>query len=199
MSIKAVTVFCGSSPGGRPIYAETARLLGRHLAELGVTLVYGGGRVGMMGQLADAALEAGGEVTGVITRHLYNMEVGHTGTDLKIVESMHERKALMAESGDGFIMMPGGLGSLDEFFEALTWAQLGLHSKPCGILNVDGYFNGLLDFIDHIREEQFMSPGARQLILHEQRVAALLDKMHNYQPAPSDKGRWAKTLSQLEA
>ena len=198
MSIKQLTVYCGSSPGNNAVYAESARALGRLLAQRGITLVYGGGRVGMMGQLADAALEAGARVTGVITRHLYNMEVGHTGTDLQIVDTMHERKARMAELGDGFVMLPGGLGSLDEFFEVLTWAQLGLHSKPCGLLNVYGYFEELMRFLEHVHQEQFMSPGARQLILHHSEPELLLDTMMAYSPVPSDKGRWARSLSQIE-
>ena len=199
MKLQRITVFCGSSPGGDPAYAEAARALGARLAQEGIGIVYGGGRVGMMGQLAQAALDQGGEVIGVITRHLYNMEVGHTGTDLRIVGDMHRRKADMAELGDGFIMLPGGLGSLDEFFEAATWSQLGLHAKPCGILNVNGYFDRLLEFLDHAKAELFMAPQARSLVHADIDIDALLSWMRQFEPTPPDKGAWAKALSRLEA
>ena len=199
MKLQRITVFCGSSPGGDPAYAEAARALGARLAQEGIGIVYGGGRVGMMGQLAQAALDQGGEVIGVITRHLYNMEVGHTGTDLRIVGDMHRRKADMAELGDGFIMLPGGLGSLDEFFEAATWSQLGLHAKPCGILNVNGYFDRLLGFLGHAKAELFMAPQARSLVHADIDIDALLSWMRQFEPTPPDKGAWAKALSRLEA
>ena len=199
MKLQRITVFCGSSPGGDPAYAEAARALGAKLAQEGIGIVYGGGRVGMMGQLAQAALDHGGEVIGIITRHLYNMEVGHTGTDLRIVNSMHQRKADMAELGHGFIMLPGGLGSLDEFFEAVTWSQLGLHAKPCGILNIKGYFDQLLAFLDHAKDELFMAPPARGLVHADADANALLAWMRRFEPLTPDKGAWAKALSQLEA
>ncbi len=199
MQIKKLTIFCGSSPGAKPDYGQAAEELGRFLAKKGVTIVYGGGRVGMMGRLADAALQAGGTVMGVITQHLYNMEVGHTGTDLHVVDTMHERKAIMAEEGDGFLILPGGLGSLDEFFEAVTWSQLGLHKKPCGLLNVLGYFNTLISFLDHACQEQFMALSARKLIISGDDIEHLWKMMDSFSPSDSDKGRWARTLSQFKA
>src|ERR1043165_174167 len=144
---RRVCVFCGSSPGARPEYRQAAEAMGRLLASRRIGLVYGGGNVGLMGLLADAALSAGGEVIGVIPRHLDAREVAHRGLpDLRVVASMHERKALMADLSDAFIALPGGLGTLEEMFEILTWAQLGLHRKPCGLLNVLGYFDRLLSF-----------------------------------------------------
>ncbi|MEN4099329.1 MAG: TIGR00730 family Rossman fold protein, partial [Anaerolineaceae bacterium] len=155
--MKRICVFCGSSPGARPEYLDAAAALGQALARRGLGLVYGGGRLGLMGAIARAALAAGGEVTGVIPRGLVEREVGFTElNDLRVVESMHERKALMIELSDGFIALPGGLGTIEEFFEALTWGQLGLHQKPCGLLNVSGYFDHLVAFLDNVRAEQFV-------------------------------------------
>jgi uncharacterized protein (TIGR00730 family) len=155
----AVAVYCGSSPGADPRVAGAAVDLGALLAERGIRLVYGGGRVGVMGALADAVLDAGGTVHGVITRALLDREVAHAGlSDLEIVDTMHERKARMADVADAFVMMPGGFGTLDEFFEALTWSQLGVHDKPCGILDVAGYFRPLLDFVQSAVAARFVRP-----------------------------------------
>jgi hypothetical protein len=155
--MKTLCVFTGSNKGSRREYADAARALGRALAERGIRLVYGGGRVGLMGVIADAALSAGGEVVGVIPEALVAKEVGHGSvSELRVVKSMHERKALMADLSDGFVALPGGWGTLDEFFEILTWAQLGLHRKPCGLLNVHGYFDRLLAFLDHSVAEGFV-------------------------------------------
>jgi uncharacterized protein (TIGR00730 family) len=176
----AVCVFCGSSPGARPAYREAAEALGRLLAAQGRTLVYGGGNVGLMGTVADAALAGGGRVIGVIPQHLVAREVGHTGlTDLRRVNSMHERKQLMADLADTFVLLPGGLGSLEEFFEVWTWGQLGLHGKPYGLLNVDGYFDRLLAFLDHAVAERFVREEHRALVLVDddpERLLARLDR-----------------------
>lgn len=158
-----------------------ARELGSALAARGIGLVYGGGCVGLMGMLADRVLAEGGHVTGVIPQALMDLEVGHRGlSDLRIVGSMHERKALMAELGDGFVALPGGLGTLDESFEILTWAQLGLHAKPVGLLNVEAYFDSLLVFLDHAVDERFLRPEHRALLQVHDRPAALLDQMERW-------------------
>jgi uncharacterized protein (TIGR00730 family) len=171
-------VFCGSSPGTRPIYAAAAASLARCLVANGIGIVYGGGKVGLMGALADAALAEGGHVIGVIPRALMEREIAHRGlSDLRIVGSMHERKALMAELSDGFIAMPGGYGTLDEFCEILTWTQLGLIAKPCGVLNVDGYFDRLLDHFDHAVAEQFVKPLHRDMIVTDDDADALVDRL----------------------
>jgi len=186
-----ICVFCGSSPGARPIYVQAARRLGQTLADRGLTLVYGGARVGTMGQLAQAALDAGGRVIGVIPRALVDREVAHTGlSELRIVSSMHERKALMSNLSDAFIALPGGLGTIDEFFEVLCWSQLGLHTKPCGLLNVGGYYDRLTAFLDHTVEEQFVRASHRALVLVEQDVEALLDAFGRYRAPPTDKAKW---------
>ena len=179
--LQNVCVFCGSSPGARPAYIQAARHMGQTLARRGLTLVYGGARVGTMGQLAQAALDAGGHVIGVIPRTLVDMEVAHTGLpDLRIVGSMHERKALMADLADAFIALPGGLGTIDEFFEVLCWSQLGLHAKPCGLLNVEGYYDRLTAFLDHSVEEQFVRATHRRFVLVEQDAETLLDAFAAY-------------------
>ncbi|MGH9694577.1 MAG: TIGR00730 family Rossman fold protein [Bryobacteraceae bacterium] len=171
-------VFCGSSLGLRAIYGDTAAALGRLTAERGIELVYGGGHVGLMGALADAALAANGHVIGVMPQSLIDREVGHAGLpDMRIVGSMHERKALMAELADGFIALPGAHGTLDEFCEVLTWAQLGIHAKPCGILNVNGYYDGLLALFDHAVDEGFLKAIHRDMIVVESDPAALLDRL----------------------
>ena len=186
-----VCVFCGSSPGARPLYVQAARHLGETLARRGLTLVYGGARVGTMGQLAQAALEAGGHVIGVIPRALAELEVAHTGLpDLRVVDSMHERKALMADLADAFIALPGGLGTIEEFFEVLCWSQLGLHTKPCGLLNVDGYYDRLTAFLDLCVREQFVCATHRELVLVEQDPDALLDAFERYQAPKADKAEW---------
>jgi uncharacterized protein (TIGR00730 family) len=188
MEMKRVCVFCGSSAGTRPVYAEAARAMGRLLAERGIGLVYGGGRVGLMGEVADAVLAAGGEVTGVIPRGLMEREVGHRGlTTLHVTGTMHERKALMVDLSDGFVALPGGYGTLDELCEALTWSQLGIHARPCGILNVDGYFDALLALFDHAAREGFVREAHRRLVLEASQPAALLDAMAGFQAPVTEK------------
>ena len=183
-----VCVFCGSSSGRGDAYEAAARLLGRTLAGSGVTVVYGGASVGLMGTLADAALGAGGEVIGVIPKALQEREISHGGlTDLCVVGSMHERKALMSDLSDGFIAMPGGAGTLEEFFEVWTWAQLGEHSKPCGLLNVGGYFDPMLTFLDHVATQGFLSQKHRAMILVENEPARLLEAFSNYCPPETPK------------
>ncbi|HET7478932.1 MAG TPA: TIGR00730 family Rossman fold protein [Rubrobacteraceae bacterium] len=186
--MRSICVFCGSRPGADPAYAEAAGALGRALAEAGVTLVYGGGHVGLMGVVADAALGAGGEVIGVMTRALVEREIAHTGlTKLHVVVSMHERKALMADLSEGFIALPGGTGTLEEFFEVLTWAQLGEHQKPCGLLNIAGYYDPLLTVFDHMVERGFVSREHRRLVLVESGPTAMLDAFARYSPPKTVK------------
>lgn len=164
-SLRRVCVFAGSSPGARPEYAAAAAELGRALATAGVGVVYGGGAVGLMGVLADAALEAGGDVVGVIPEDLHRREVGHTGlTELSVVDSMHERKALMADLSDGFVLLPGGIGSLEEFVEVLTWDQLGIHAKPCVVLDVASCWTPLLDLLDAMVVEGFLRAEHRAMV-----------------------------------
>jgi uncharacterized protein (TIGR00730 family) len=181
--VKSVCVFCGSRPGSEPAYAESARDLGRTLAETDVTLVYGGGHVGLMGVVADAALEAGGEVIGVMPKALVEREIAHTGlTKLHVVGSMHERKALMAELSEGFVALPGGTGTLEEFFEVLTWAQLGEHRKPCGLLNVAGYYDPLLTVFGHMVARGFLSEEHRELVVVETDPRAMLEAFARHEP-----------------
>ncbi len=181
--MKRICVFCGSSMGASPAFAEGARALGRALAEAGITLVYGGGGVGLMGVLADAVLEAGGEVIGVIPRPLWARELGHTGlTALHVVDSMHQRKALMAELSDGFIALPGGAGTLEEFAEMWTWGLLGVHRKPCGLLEVNGYYAPLLALLDHMVAQGFLRPEHRDMVLVESDPRRLLERFATYEP-----------------
>jgi uncharacterized protein (TIGR00730 family) len=181
--LRSVCVFSGSSPGARPSYTETAAALGREVATRGMRLVYGGASVGLMGAVADAALAAGGEVVGVIPQHLVDREVAHDGlTELRVTGSMHERKALMADLADGFVALPGGLGTLEELAEILTWSQLGLQSKPCGLLDVEGFFDPLLAFLDHTVAERFVSTEHRALVLAADRPDALLDLLAGWRP-----------------
>ena len=194
--MKRIAVFCGSSPGSKPEYIAMAVRLGKKLAESHIELVYGGGNVGMMGVLANAVVQNNGTVTGVITRHLYDMEVAFTGlSDLRVVDSMHERKALMAELSDGFIALPGGLGTLDEMFEILTWAQLNIHRKPCGFLNVSGYYDKLIEFVDHMIAQSFVKKEYRALMEIDDDPAGLLEKFRQHKPLNIDKGEWAKQLA----
>ena len=180
--MKSICVFCGSSTGDDPAFADAARLMGAALIERNCTLVYGGGSVGLMGVLADAVLAAGGHVVGVIPRLLWEREVGHRGlTDLRIVETMHERKALMAELSDGFIAMPGGIGTFEEFFEVWTWAQLGVHRKPCALLNTAGYYDPMLAMIDTMIRRRFLKPEYREMVLVESEPAVLLSRIESYQ------------------
>lgn len=164
--IRRICVFCGSSTGTNPAFAEAAREMGAYLAREGIGLVYGGGAVGLMGIVADAVLAGGGEVVGVIPRALATKEIAHAGlTELHVVASMHERKALMAERSDAFLALPGGFGTLEELFEVVTWAQLGFHPKPCGVLNVAGYYDHLLTFLDHSVAQGLLKPVHREMLL----------------------------------
>ncbi|MEQ1637757.1 MAG: TIGR00730 family Rossman fold protein [Methylococcales bacterium] len=186
--MQRICVYCGSSNGKSPEYTVAAKQLGAELAKRDLGLVYGGASIGIMGIIADAVLDNGGEVIGVIPQVLVNKEVCHHHlTELKIVNSMHERKALMAELADGFIALPGGLGTLEELFEILTWAQLGLHQKPCALLNVQGYYDGLITFLDQAVTEQFVKPKHRVLLLLEECPDRIIDKFIAYQAPAMDK------------
>lgn len=186
--MKSVAVFCGSNTGFRPEYAEAARRLAQVLVANKIRLIYGGGNVGLMGIIADAVMQLGGEVIGVIPDSLDQREVGHRGiTKLHVVGSMHERKALMADLAEGFVAMPGGIGTFEEFFEILTWAQLGFHRKPCGLLNIASYYENLLELCDHAVQEGFLRLEHRQLILADSDSALLLEKMINFEPQVEEK------------
>jgi uncharacterized protein (TIGR00730 family) len=176
-----ICVFLGSSVGRRPIYRETAQRFGALIAERGIGLVYGGGAVGLMGLLADAASAAGGEVIGVIPEALRAREHDHPGlSQLHVVRTMHERKAMMADLSDGFVALPGGIGTFEELFEVWTWAQLGYHAKPCGLLNVGGFYDGMSHFVDHVVDEGFLQPEHRRMLIVEREPAAMLDTMATY-------------------
>ncbi len=195
--MKRICVFCGSSPGSSPEYLRAAHELGEALARRDVELVYGGGRVGMMAEIARTVIKAGGKVTGVIPRDLVERGVALTELpDLRVVGSMHERKALMAELSDGFIALPGGLGTVEEFLEIATWAQLGIHPKPCGILNVKNYYSALIDFLEHAGRENFVEPEHRSMILVDVDVEKLLRRLETYRPSLIDKAKWALRLSE---
>ncbi|WP_341706863.1 TIGR00730 family Rossman fold protein [Halopseudomonas sp.] len=184
-------VFCGSSPGNKPEYLAAAQQLGTALAKAGIGLVYGGAQVGLMGAVADAALAAGGEVIGVIPRHLVERELAHEGlTTLHEVSSMHERKAMMADLSDGFIALPGGVGTFEELFEVWTWGQLGHHQKPCALLNAAGYYDQLIAFLDHALTEGFMRQPYRDMLIVDTEANALLDKVRAY--APPSVSKWVK-------
>ena len=186
--MKRICVFCGSSAGNRPEYRAAAEELGLLLARCNIGAVYGGGNVGLMGVLADSVLRAKGEVVGVIPERLMTREIGHQGlTKLHIVHSMHERKALMADLSDAFIALPGGFGTLEEFCEVLTWAQLGLHAKPCGILNVLGYYTPLLAMFEHAVQEQFLKPENRRLVLARESASELLQALEEWRPVKVEK------------
>ncbi len=190
-----LAIFCGSSLGVDTVYAEAARQLAAVFCAQNISLVYGGATVGLMGIVADAMLKQGGEVIGVIPQFLMEKEIAHTGiSKLHVVNSMHERKALMAELADGFILLPGGTGSLEEFFEIITWTQLGLQQKPCGILNVADYYNHLFKFLDHAVTAQFLKPQLRQTIMAAERPQELLAMFANYQPSAEPK--WIKSTTQ---
>lgn len=181
-------MFCGSGAGARPAYAAAARQVGAMLAERGIGLVYGGGRVGLMGEVADAALAAGGEAVGVIPKALLEKEIGHDGlTRLHVVGTMHERKTLMADLSDGFLTLPGGYGTLEEFCEVLSWAQLSIHEKPCALLNVGGYFDPLSAFLDAAVAEGFVRPEHRGFVLEDDDPERLLDAMACYEPPRAKK------------
>ncbi|HEX2833418.1 MAG TPA: TIGR00730 family Rossman fold protein [Thermoanaerobaculia bacterium] len=181
--IHRICVFCGSNTGSDPAYADAARNLGTLFAREGIALVYGGGSVGLMGQLADAVLRAGGEVIGVIPHALWAREVGHRGlTDLRIVETMHERKAMMADLADAFIALPGGLGTFEEIFEIWTWAQLGLHTKPLGFLDTNGYYKPLMQFLDRATRDKFVRDEHRSIACIDEDAEALLKKFDSWRP-----------------
>jgi uncharacterized protein (TIGR00730 family) len=181
--MQQICVFCGSSLGSDPAYAQNAKRLGTYLAHAGLALVYGGGGVGLMGELADAVLDSGGRVIGVIPEALVDRELGHRRiTELRVVGTMHQRKSLMAELSDAFIALPGGAGTLEEFCEIWTWAQLGIHAKPCGIVNVDGYFSTFLTFLDEMVAKGFLRREYRDLILVDPDPEALVERLRSYHP-----------------
>lgn len=194
--MNSICVFCGSSPGVLPAYAEAASKLGRTLVCMEIDLVYGGAGVGLMGILAETVLDGGGHVTGVIPRALADREIACSRLDdLRVVASMHERKALMAELSDGFVALPGGIGTLEEFVEILTWAQLGIHRKPCGLLNVCGYYDQLLGFFDRMTEQGFLSRESREMVLVDDDPELLLMRMNLSRPPAVDKAAWALGMS----
>jgi uncharacterized protein (TIGR00730 family) len=181
--VERICVFCGSSPGARPEYAEAVRELARLLSAEGMGVVYGGSAAGLMGVLADAVLAEGGEITGVIPRSLVDREIAHRGvSDLRVVGSMHERKALMAELSDAFVALPGGIGTLEELFEIYTWAQLGLHRKPCALLDVEGYYGGIAGFLSHAVEERFLREEHGAMLIVESDPRALLERLRRFEP-----------------
>jgi uncharacterized protein (TIGR00730 family) len=186
--MKRICVFCGSSPGRQPEYTACANELGMELTHRNIGLVYGGGNVGLMGAIADAVLKNGGEAIGVIPEHLMTREIGHKQlTKLHIVHSMHERKAVMADLSDAFIALPGGFGTFEEFFEVLTWSQLGLHLKPCGMINVLDYYTSLLRMLDHAVEERFLKPQNRALVLSRDTPTELLQALEEWRPVHVEK------------
>ena len=179
--LKRICVFCGSSVGRNPIYRESAMAVGQYLAEKNIGIIYGGGSVGLMGALAEAALEAGGEVIGIIPKSLYDKEIAHMGLrQLCVVGSMHERKALMGELSDAFIALPGGFGTFEELLEVITWSQLGIHLKPCGILNVAGFFDPLLAMCDHAVDQGFIRPVDRALVITDSEPEGLIDRVCSF-------------------
>jgi uncharacterized protein (TIGR00730 family) len=186
--MKSICVYCGSNPGNRPIYAKRAAELGTRLASEGLAVVYGGGNVGLMGIVADAALAAGGEVIGVIPQQLVTLEVAHRGlTRLEVVANMHERKARMFDLSDGFIALPGGFGTLDEMFEMLTWRQLGIGDRPCAFLDIDGFYSPLIAMMDRMVDERFVHADQRRDLWHGEDIDAMLGWMRTYEPARADK------------
>ena len=197
--MKTLCVYCGSNAGNNPVYAEQARVLGRTMAEQGLVLVYGGGNVGLMGIVADAVLEHGGEVIGVIPQQLVDLEVAHRGvTRLEVVDSMHTRKQRMFELSDGFIALPGGFGTLDEMFEMLTWRQLGLGKKPCAFLDVQGFWQPLMTMLDTMVRERFLHADQRTDMWDGDDIDAMLAWMRAYVPAQADKWLDEKRRSQLK-
>jgi len=176
--MKSIAVYCGASPGADPVYADAARGLARALVEQNIALVYGGGRVGLMGVIADEVLRLGGDATGVIPKALVEREVGHAGlTRLFVVKDMHERKAMMSDLAEGFIAMPGGMGTLEELFEMVTWAQLGIHAKPIGLLNVNGFWDGLAGMVGHMVDQGFVRPAHAALLQYEADPDALIRRL----------------------
>ena len=196
--MRSICVYCGSNAGNKPAYTERAVALGNRLAKEGLALVYGGGNVGLMGIVADAVLEAGGEVIGVIPEQLVEWEVAHKGlTRLEIVANMHERKARMFDIADGFVALPGGFGTLDEMFEMLTWRQLGIGDKPCAFLDVDGFYAPLISMMERMVAERFLHEDQRRDLWHGEDVEAMLDWMRNYEPAHSSKWMDEKRRKEL--
>lgn len=193
-NLKSICLFCGSSPGVDPAFRLAAAQLGTTLANNNIRLVYGGGHVGLMGVAADACLVAGGEVVGVIPRKLMEKEVGHAGlTQMHVVETMHERKALMTQLSDGFIALPGGYGTLDELFEALTWQQLAYHLLPVGVLNVSGFFDHLVQFLDHARDQRLLRDAHRDSLIVDNNLSSLIARMQTFVPPNNEK--WLDSVS----
>jgi uncharacterized protein (TIGR00730 family) len=193
--MKRICVFCGANSGARLDYAKAAQKLGEAIVSKGFGLVYGGANVGLMRVVADTVLSKGGDVIGIIPENLVVKEIAHEGLqDLRVVPSMHERKAQMEKLSDGFVALPGGFGTFEELCEILTWSQLGLHHKPCGVLNVNGYFNRFLGFLDHAVDEKFIRPEHRELLLSEHEPDVLLQKFQDYVPLP--KSKWIKDITQ---
>lgn len=191
MAIKRICVFCGSNSGAKPVYLKAAHELGCELAARGIGLIYGGATIGLMGEIARAAIAGRGEVIGVIPSSMATREIAFTAlSDLRIVGSMHERKAAMADLADGFIALPGGLGTLEEFCEILTWGQLGIHRKPCGLLNIENYFGELLRFLDHGVNEGFIKPAHRGLAIVEAEITAMLKRFENFNPTQTSTSKW---------
>lgn len=186
--MKSLCVYCGSSFGIKPVYADAARALAREMVGQDIALVYGGGNVGLMGVIANEVLRLGGEATGVIPQALLDKEVGHSQlTHLHVVRDMHERKAMMAQLSDGFIAMPGGIGTLEELFEVLTWSQLGFHDKPVGLLNVDGFYDGLIRFMQHLVKQGFLKPAHASLLMYEDEAPRLMERFKSFIPRVEDK------------
>jgi len=186
--MKSLCVYCGSSVGASPVYADAARALAQSMVSERIDLVYGGGNVGLMGIIADEVLKLGGKVTGVIPKTLLDYEVGHRGlTHLYIVKDMHERKAKMAKLSSGFIAMPGGIGTLEELFEALTWSQLGFHDKPIGLLNVNGFYDGLIRFVQNLVKQGFLKPEHAALMMYEDNASALMHRFKSFVPQKQKK------------
>jgi uncharacterized protein (TIGR00730 family) len=192
--LNRICVYCGSNPGNNPAHRAAAHDLGVFLASSDIVLVYGGGHVGLMGAVADGALSKGGEVVGVIPKSLMDKELGHGGvTKLHVVASMHERKQMMVDLSDGFIALPGGFGTLDELFETLTWLQLSFHDKPVGLLNVGGFFDGLIEFIHHMSRQGFLKPEHAACVLVDADPSRLLERMRTFRPP--DLGKWIEKLA----
>ncbi|MFL9871221.1 LOG family protein [Paraburkholderia megapolitana] len=190
--MKSVCVYCGSSSGARPLYVEAARAFGRALVEHDLALIYGGGKVGLMGTIADTVMEAGGRAIGVIPELLVSKEIGHRGlTELHVVPDMHHRKKMMANLSDAFVAMPGGVGTLEELFEAYTWAQLGYHQKPVALLNIDGFYDPLIAMLEHTVQEGFMRQTYLDMLQFDSDPTALIDKLQRHQPIVADK--WVQT------
>ncbi len=193
-SLRRICVYCGSNSGNDPVHRNAAHDLGGFLARNGIGVVYGGGNIGLMGALADGALAQSGEVIGVIPQALLEKELGHRGvTELRVVGSMHERKQMMVDLSDGFIALPGGFGTLDELFETLTWLQLAFHDKPVGLLNVGGFFDGLVDFIHHMSHSGYLKPEHAACVLVETGTEKLLQRMQSF--SPPDLGKWIEKLA----